>query len=318
MALSHNLIQTERLRPGVVVFSFGRDFQGSQGIESFAHAYGLPIPPPTFIAVAPREEYHEQYIIHSAPEDWRPGRERFPLGRSALTIWTSHSPSFPGALTKSQTTAYAPEKLLATIPEIPGPQEIPALPLEWLHALADKDLRAKDDAVSPQPLRHSSAAQRSRVVAGVAALVALIVGFVLWQGGAFDKDDATAVQHGPSASMTGQIPSDYSTYESTDSSSMRELKAVGITESLVQQLQTTASATNYGLRRNVPLEREALEELAYVMVWACVDIADGTMTWQESIEADMSTGANRRDAETMNRFLRTSYCPSIDYAAVPN
>ncbi|PBC35758.1 hypothetical protein CJ178_30255 [Rhodococcus sp. ACPA4] len=318
MTLSHNLIQAQRLRPGVVVFSCGRDVQGNQGIECFARAYGLPVPPRTFIAVAPREEYHEQYYIYSAPEDWRPGRERFPLGRSALSIWASHSLSFPGALTNSQTTAYAPGNLLATIPEIPGPQEIPALPLEWLHALADKDLRAKHDAASPQPLRHSSAAQRFRVVAAAAALVALIAGLVLWQGGAFGKDDATTAQHGLSASTTGQASSDYSTYESTDSSLMRKLKAIGITESLVQQLQTTASATDYGLRRNVPLEREALEELAYVMVWACVDIADGTMSWQESIEADMSTGASSRDAETMNRFLRTSYCPSIDYAAVPN
>lgn len=308
MTVSRNLIQAERLLPGVVVFSFGRDYQGNQGIESFARAYGLPSPPPTFIAVAPREEYHEQYYIYRAPGDWQPGLQRFPLGRSALSIWTSHSQSFPGALTKSQTTAHAPGNLLTTIPEIPGPQEIPELSPEWLHALAEKGLRAKEGAASPQSRGHSPTTQRSRVVVGATAVVALVVGFVLWQGGAFGKDGQTEAQNS----------SNYSTYESTDSALMRKLKAAGITESLVQHLQTTAAATNYGIRRDVPLERKLLEELAYVMVLACADIADGSMTWQESIETDISTGANRRDAETMNRFLRTFYCPAVDYAAVPN
>ncbi|NMM83331.1 hypothetical protein B2J88_02990 [Rhodococcus sp. SRB_17] len=146
------------------------------------------------------------------------------------------------------------------------------------------------------------------MVVGATAVVALVVGFVLWQGGAFGKDGQTEPQNS----------SNYSTYESTDSALMRKLKAAGITESLVQQLQATAAATNYGIRRDVPLERKPLEELAYVMVLACADIADGSMTWQESIETDIGTGANRRDAETMNRFLRTSYCPAVDYAAVPN
>lgn len=323
MAVSHNLIEAGQLVPGTVVLSCGRDFHGTQGIESFARAYGLSSPPPTYVAVAPREEYHEQYFVYSVPEGWQPGRPQFPLGRSALSIWTSQSPSIPAALSNPQTTAYAPKKLEATIPELPRPGMLPELPPDWLHALTDEALRAKNDSASPRPVESALLKPPPRVLGGLIALTLLLVGFVLWQGGAFDPANTPAAREHtePSTSMSTTEAGgteNYSTSTPTASALTRELNAVGITESLIQQLQTTASATNYGLRRNVPLERENLEDLAYVMILACADIAVGTMTWQESVDADIGTGASRRDAETMNRFLRTSYCPAIDYAALPN
>lgn len=160
-------------------------------------------------------------------------------------------------------------------------------------------------------------------MAGLLALIVLLAGGVLWLGGAFDSADTpeVRVRTDPSTSMAAGAGVGAPLSSSSvppDSALMRELRGAGITESLLQQLQTTASTTNYGLQRNVPLEREALEELAYVMILACADVADGTMTWQESVDADMSTGASRRDAEAMNRFLRTVYCPAVDFAAVPN
>ena len=82
----------------------------------------------------------------------------------------------------------------------------------------------------------------------------------------------------------------YSTYTPTVSALTRELNDAGIAESLIQQLQTTASATNYGLQHSIHLDRENLEGLAYVMILACADIADGTMTLQESVDVDISTG----------------------------
>lgn len=309
--------------PGTVVLSCGRDFQSTQGIESFARAYGLSSPPPTYLAVAPREEYHEQYFVYSVPEDWQPGRPQFPLGRSALSIWTSQSPSIPAALSSPQTSAYAPEKLEATIPEIPRTRMLPELPPDWLHALTDEALRAKNDLASPRPAERALLKPPPRVMLGVIALTVLLVGFVLWQGGAFGAANTpTAREHTePPMSMStieGAGAENSSTSTPTASALTQDLNAAGITESLIQQLQITASATNYGLRRNVPLERENLEELAYVMILACADVAAGTMTWEESVDADISTGASRRDAETMNRFLRISYCPAIDYASVPN
>lgn len=320
MTVSHNLIDAGQLVPGTVVLSCGRDFQGTQGIESFARAYGLSSPPRTYLAVAPREEYHEQYFVYSIPEGWQPGRPQFPLGRSALSIWTSQSPSIPAALRNPQATAYAPEKLEARIPEIPRPHMLPELPPDWLQALTDEALRAKNDLASPHGVEHVLLKRSPRVMVGLIALTVLLVGFALWRGGAFDaaSEPAARERNEPSMPTTEGGAENYSTYTPAVSALTRELNAAGITESLIQQLQTTASATNYGLRRNVPLERENLENLAYVMILACADIADGTMTWQDSVDADMGTGASRRDAETMNRFLRTSYCPAIDYAALPN
>lgn len=149
--------------PGTVVLSCGRDFQGTQGIESFARAYGLSSQPPTYVAVALREEYHEQYFVYSVPEDRQPGRLQFPLGRSALSIWTSQSPSIPAALSSPQMTAYAPEKLTgspiseATIPEMPRPRTLPELPPDWLQALTGEALRAENDLAAPHPVQRAFA-----------------------------------------------------------------------------------------------------------------------------------------------------------------
>ncbi|MBF6072309.1 hypothetical protein [Nocardia farcinica] len=113
----------------------------------------------------------------------------------------------------------------------------------------------------------------------------------------------TTTSHAAAAPMSTVTPS------GPDDSLAEELSAAGVGESLLMRLHLVAMETNYGIARNVPLERDLLEGLAFVMVLFCRDVAAGVETWAGSIER--ATGVTREDAIEMHRFLRTEYCPSV-------
>lgn len=68
----------------------------------------------------------------------------------------------------------------------------------------------------------------------------------------------------------------------------------------------------YEWSRTGPLPWDAAQDVAYVFVLRCDDVAAGVLSWPHAQLEDTGDGAAPADAREMNGYLRAIYCPALD------
>ncbi|MFF1555786.1 hypothetical protein ACFVX3_32720 [Rhodococcus erythropolis] len=89
------------------------------------------------------------------------------------------------------------------------------------------------------------------------------------------------------------------------------LERAGVTQEMVTALGIVGDETGYGISTSVPMNQEQREDFAYAIVLLCRDIGAGEMSWENSVNEDVFSGAELSDAQRLNDYARTEFCPHV-------
>ncbi len=80
---------------------------------------------------------------------------------------------------------------------------------------------------------------------------------------------------------------------------------------MVAALAVVGDETGYGVSKSTPMNQEQREGFAYAIVLLCREVAAGETTWEQSVSADVFSGAEPADAQRLNDYARTEFCPRV-------
>lgn len=116
---------------------------------------------------------------------------------------------------------------------------------------------------------------------------------------------ATSVAPSPRATSSASLP------PAGDGSVRAALEQAGVGPDMVAALAVVGDETGYGVSKSTPMDEEQREGFAYAIVLLCRDIAAGETTWEQSVNADVFSGAELTDAQRLNDHARTEFCPRV-------
>lgn len=96
-----------------------------------------------------------------------------------------------------------------------------------------------------------------------------------------------------------------------DTSIQDALAERGVTDDMVRRLGAMADSTGYGYGPGTTLPFDQAQNFAVAVLVTCDQVVARTLTWDQAIRDDMSTGAPAGAAEKMNGYLRDVYCPAL-------
>ncbi|MGY2005295.1 hypothetical protein [Blastococcus sp. SYSU DS1024] len=85
----------------------------------------------------------------------------------------------------------------------------------------------------------------------------------------------------------------------------------GVDDSLVRQLGAMADITGYGLSPGNPLPFEQAQGFAVAIIDRCDEVSSGQITWSDAVNEDVGDGAPVSDAQQMNSYLQSTFCPRV-------
>lgn len=92
----------------------------------------------------------------------------------------------------------------------------------------------------------------------------------------------------------------------------------GVTPEMVTALGLVGDETGYGISTSAPMNQEQRENFAYAIVLLCREISAGATSWDSSVNEDVFSGAASSDAQRLNDYARTDFCPHVrDEAPAP-
>lgn len=104
----------------------------------------------------------------------------------------------------------------------------------------------------------------------------------------------------------------------SDGTMRAALQRAGVTQEMVTALGIVGDETGYGISTSVPMNQEQREDFAYAIVLLCRDIGAGETSWENSVNEDVFSGAELSDAQRLNDYTRTEFCPYVrDEAPAP-
>ncbi len=89
------------------------------------------------------------------------------------------------------------------------------------------------------------------------------------------------------------------------------LERAGVTQEMVTALGIVGDETGYGISTSVPMNQKQREDYAYAIVLLCRDIGAGETSWENSVNEDVFSGAGLSDAQRLNDYARTEFCPHV-------
>lgn len=84
----------------------------------------------------------------------------------------------------------------------------------------------------------------------------------------------------------------------------------GVTEWALTRLGDVARNAGY-IPSGAPDPVEATRNFAYMAVLECRDVARGRLTWPQSYQRAVDTGASVKDALVMTQHLQHVFCPDV-------
>ncbi|ANQ75588.1 hypothetical protein [Rhodococcus qingshengii] len=97
----------------------------------------------------------------------------------------------------------------------------------------------------------------------------------------------------------------------SDGSVRAALERAGVTPGMVTALGIVGDEAGYGISKSVPMNQEQREDFAYAIVLLCRDIGAGETSWENSLNEDLFSGAELSDAQRLNDYARTEFCPLV-------
>lgn len=119
-----------------------------------------------------------------------------------------------------------------------------------------------------------------------------------------------------STSSTGSVaptepaPTSQAAGATGDDSIRVALEQAGVSTDMVAALGVVGDETGYGISKSTPMNQEQREGFAYAIMLLCREIAAGETSWEQSVSEDVFSGAERADAQRLNDYARTEFCPS--------
>ena len=89
------------------------------------------------------------------------------------------------------------------------------------------------------------------------------------------------------------------------------LERAGVTPGMVTALGIVGDEAGYGISKSAPMNQEQREDFAYAIVLLCRDIGGGETSWENSLNEDLFSGAELSDAQRLNDYARTDFCPLV-------
>lgn len=85
---------------------------------------------------------------------------------------------------------------------------------------------------------------------------------------------------------------------------------LGLPHEVIVRLGRTADVFGYGLGPGTALDYEQATNFAYAVSTVCDGWRSGDLTFQDSVDEDVMSGAPPADARGFNRFLESDFCPA--------
>lgn len=85
---------------------------------------------------------------------------------------------------------------------------------------------------------------------------------------------------------------------------------LGLPHDVIVRLGRAADVFGYGLGPGTVLDYEQATDFAYAVSTVCDGWRSGDLTFQDSVDEDVTSGAPASDARAFNRFLESDFCPA--------
>lgn len=85
---------------------------------------------------------------------------------------------------------------------------------------------------------------------------------------------------------------------------------LGLPHDVIVRLGRAADAFGYGLGEGTTLDYEQSTNFAYAVALVCDEWRSGDLTFEDSVEEDVMSGAPPSDARAFNHFLESDFCPA--------
>lgn len=85
---------------------------------------------------------------------------------------------------------------------------------------------------------------------------------------------------------------------------------LGLPHDVIVRLGRAADVFGYGLGPGTALDYEQATNFAYAVSTVCDGWRSGDVTFQDSVDEDVASGAPATDARAFNRFLADDFCPA--------
>ncbi|MFC9356552.1 hypothetical protein ACFTZB_08215 [Rhodococcus sp. NPDC057014] len=180
---------------------------------------------------------------------------------------------------------------------------------------------AAAQSVAPPPNGQKST-KAGKILLGIVSLIA-VFGFIGLVGTIATDEEAlrseksspeTALTPATTPSLTTTTPLQTTTTAAStsptaeDGSIAAALEQAGATPEMVDAMGVVAEETGY---IPAPSDLQQRQEFTYLIVLLCRDISSGATTWENSINEDIFHGAATEDAQRLNDYARTDFCPRV-------